>query len=417
MKKVAILTSFVGKIDPAYSLCNVVGNQLKMLVKYGYRPTLIVRSLEEPFGIWANPLVTVKTIPDVILDPVTGEIPDMDKFRADSIESAKAIHELLEGHDVCITHDTIFQKGELIFNAAARMVAEEMPKLRWLHWIHSGPEVPPNDVKPPFDLRYLPFPHSYIVYPNAYDIGRVARMYHIEETDVKVCNHPTDICEFLGFSDDTTTFIEKKKILEADVIAVYPVRLDRGKQPHKLINIFGHLKKLGRNVRLIIVDFHSTGGDKKAYREEMKKQLSELGLTKNEIIFMSEYDKKFEYHVPNSMIRDLLLISNLFIQASTTETYSLIAQEAALCKNLLVLNDDFPPMRELYGPDALYKKFSSVLIDTKFDNEYSAYFDMARYIDYYLSHDKAVALNTKIRQTRNLDYIFTKQFEKLLYAE
>ena len=101
MKKVAILTSFVGKIDDAYSLCNVVGNQLKMLVKYGYRPTLIVRSLDNPEGIWANSAVTIKQIPNVILDTVTGEIPDMDKFRADSLETAKVLHEILKNHDVC----------------------------------------------------------------------------------------------------------------------------------------------------------------------------------------------------------------------------------------------------------------------------------------------------------------------------
>jgi len=416
MKKVAILTTFVGIIDPAYSLCNVVGNQLKMLVKHGYRPTLIVRSLVKPTGIWANPLITVKQIPDMILDTVTGVVPDLDKFRQDSIETAKVLGEILKNHDVCITHDTIFQKGELIQNAAARMVAEELPKLRWLHWIHSGPE-PKPDVEPPFDLRYKPFPNSYIAYPNSYDISRVAGMYGVEETDVKICHHPIDICEFFGFSDELTEFVEKKRILDADIITVYPVRLDRGKQPHKLISIFSHFKKMGKTVRLIIIDFHSTGGDKVTYREEMKKQLSEQGLTKNEIIFMSEYNKKYEQGVPHQMVRNLLLISNLFIQASTTETYSLIAQEAAICKNLVVLNDDFAPMRSIYGPDALYRKFSSVLIDTTYDNEYGAYFDMARYLDYYMSHDKAIALNTKIRKTRNLDYIFTKQFEKLLYAE
>jgi len=140
-------------------------------------------------------------------------------------------------------------------------------------------------------------------------------------------------------------------------------------------------------------------------------------LIKNEIIFMSEYNKKYEHGVPRETVRNLLMLSNLFIQASTTETYSLIAQEAAICKNLVVLNEDFAPMRTIYGPDALYRKFSSVLINTTYENEYGAYFDMARYLDYYLSHDKAVALGTKLRQTRNLDYIFTNQFEKLLYAE
>lgn len=416
MKKVALLTSFVGKIDPAYSLSNVVGNQLKMLVKYGYRPTLIVRSLEDPQGIWANKAITIKRIPNYILDTVTGEIPDMNRFGKDAEETAAALYEILKDHDVCITHDTIFQKGELIQNAAARMVAEKLPNLRWLHWIHSGPESRAN-AEPPFSFRYIRFPNSCIVYPNTFDINRVAAMYDIEETDVKLCHHPIDVCEFFGFPDDLIEFVEKKKILGADIIAVYPIRLDRGKQPHKLISIFSHFKKMGKSIKLIICDFHSTGGDKAKYREDMKKQMTELGLNKNEVIFMSEYDRKFQYNMPHEYIRCLLQISNIFIQASQTETYSLIAQEAAICRNLLILNEDFPAMRDIYGKDALYRKFSSAIIKTTYNDENAAYFDMARYINYYLENDKALNLSSTIRKTRNLDYIFCHQFEKLLYIE
>ena len=242
-KRIALLTSFVGKIDTAYSLSTVVANQLKMLVKFGYHPTLIVRSLHEPQGIWANPLIKVRQVPDYILDTVTGIVDDIEGFNKKVDETAKALYDILKNVDVCLTHDTIFQKGELIQNAAARKVAEQLSHLRWLHWIHSGPEKHSSAQLPyPQNLRYQRFPHSFLVYPNYIDRARVSGMYGVEETDVKMVRHPIDICEFLGFSDLTTELVDSKKLLSADVLAVYPIRLDRGKQPHKILHIFSHLK-------------------------------------------------------------------------------------------------------------------------------------------------------------------------------
>jgi hypothetical protein len=59
------------------------------------------------------------------------------------------------------------------------------------------------------------------------------------------------------------------------------------------------------------------------------------------------------------MVREMLSLSNVFILPSKSESYSLVAQEAGIMGNLLIVNDDFTPFREIFGESALYYKFSS----------------------------------------------------------
>jgi hypothetical protein len=126
------------------------------------------------------------------------------------------------------------------------------------------------------------------------------------------------------------------------------------------------------------------------------------------------------------MVRDLMLLSNVFILPSRSETYSLVAQEAILCKNFIILNFDFSPMRSIYGENAKYFKFSSGIdalsgmdgeTNTKYGDE-DAYFGyIARYINYELANNRVLALNTKIRKERNLKTVFRNHLEPLLYGK
>ena len=81
----------------------------------------------------------------------------------------------------------------------------------------------------------------------------------IEKLDKRV-NYPIRLSKDL---------VNEFDILNADVISVYPCRLDRGKQPQYLIKTMGAIKSLGRKVSCVLFDFHSTGGDKVVYKDEL----------------------------------------------------------------------------------------------------------------------------------------------------
>lgn len=420
MKKICVFTTFFDS-SPAYSLNQCVQDQLRMLIYGGYKPTVIVVNGFKPVEMYAHPDVTLAYIPHF---PVNndGRLPE--NYKDLVAETRDALLSALKDVDVCITHDVIYQPAHLIHNLASREVAEKLPNLKWLHWIHSAtsPEIlcSVEEVRP---LIKRPFPNALVCYPNYYDIPRVAHNYGYEEDRIKWVPHPVDIVDYLGMHEGSAKIVRKHKILDADIISTYPIRLDRGKQVEHIIKIHGAIKETGRTTKLIVMDFHSTAGDKLTYREDLKSIAKIWGVEKD-VIFVSEEDSRFRYDAPRQMVRDFMLISNLYIHPSVSETYSLATQEAAICKNQLVLNRDFPPMQTIYGEGPLYKQFSSAINavtgmdgDTMWnwsdgsrmpypENEKEYYKTLASNILYYIESNPILKVNKLIRQERTIEHVF-----------
>lgn len=335
-----------------------------MLTKHGYRPRVIVFESER----WQNPpdnyghqSVRLLQLPRVCPARESAEGP---AFESEVELLTDALGKFLREIDVVLTHDIIYQPSALKVNLAARLAAKDLPDLTWLHWIHSATspyrlheDGLVNDTH--LQLLQRPWPNSFPVVMNHLSVPRIAENFGYDEKAVRVVPHPLDVCRFFGLSDLATQLYEEKALHQADYIATCPVRLDRGKQIEWVIKVLARLKASGQQSRLLVVDFHSTGGDKNDYRQELKQLAEEWGLETIDITFTSEFDERLRSQAPHSMVRELLCLSNLFILPSRSESYSLVAQEAAAAGNLLVLNHDFPPIRDVFGPNALYFQFSA----------------------------------------------------------
>ena len=413
MKSVMIYTNF-GNYFKAYSLTIIVETQIKMLCENGYKPKVTVLEGFKPQGEFAREEVELCYLPNVACHNEWDRDPK-ELFEKEVEAIALKLKEYLKGVDVVLTHDLSFQAATQKFDAAARKVLPDFPNIRWLHWVHSCA----------IDGRgRLKFPNSFVVYPNAYDIPRVAKAFGYEEDEVKVVPHATDVCKYFGMHPLSEKIINKYNILTADIIMTYPLRLDRGKQPEMCVKFIKQAKKSGKSVKLIFMDFHSTGGDKAKFREELKIMAVDGGLSSSEVIFISEEDPSLKLESPRVMVKDFMCISNVFLLPSRSETYSLVAQEAMLTGNFPILNFDFMPMRSIYGDKPLYRKFSSAInmqdgssgeTNTKYGNEDNYFMDMAGYVNYMLEHDKIMAIRTQIRRDRNLKAVFKKYLEPLIY--
>jgi len=413
MKKVAILTNF-SSLYQAYSLCIVVERQVKALTLNGYKPKVIVMDGFKPEGAFTDPNVELCYMPRM---KCSNEWKKDETFDFDVKRVKEKLLEYLQGVDVVLTHDLFYQAAMQKYDAAARQVAKIYPKIRWLHWIHSATSSRDRGEK---------FPNSLVVYPNSFDIPRVARAFGYEEDEVKVVPHAIDVCRFFNMHPLSEKIIRKNNILQADVIMTYPLRLDRGKQPEYLIKIASALKRRGKTAKIIYIDFHSTGGDKAKYREELKKQAIENGFRSSDVIFTSEQDPKLKLECPREMVKDFMEISNVFCLPSKSETFSYVAQEAAITGNFMILNYDFPAMRSIYGKYPTYKKFSSNVnisdgmdgeTTTTYENENAYFDDIASYICYELEHDRIMAMRSKIRKEHNLQAVFKKYMEPLFQYE
>ena len=442
MKKVSILTSF-SDLQKAYSLNIIVQYQIKMLLLNGYSPTVIVHETFEPEGIYAHPDVTIQTIPNV---PCHNEVKKDETFDEDVTAIETRLMDILKDQDVVITHDIIYQNACLKHNFASRRVAKKLPQLKWLHWIHSATSpLLLNMVRPIFADEYVnliqtPFPNAKYVYPNNYAVPAVADNFGVSTEDVRVVHHPTDVYDFFTIPREVEEVMHKNDLLSADAITVYPARLDRGKQVQYVIKTMACLKDYGLKVKVVVADFHSTGGDKLIYRDELKQIGIDYGLSQNELLFLSELREEWSHEAPQSVIANFQMLANVFIMPSVSETYSLTTQEAALTKQVVVLNQDFPPFRSIYGENAIYRKYSSafdVLAEVKeavrpdswTGTKYGAsnlpeearasaekayHYETAGMIAARLHHPE-IALATFLRKNRNLQTVFKKEMEPLFY--
>ena len=415
-RRVGVLTTFYCW-DRAYSLVSVVENQLLALVKHGYETVLFVHDNFKDDDKVPKGVEIRKVIPRFLLVDYSQNQPIQEGFWEQVKVAKEALEEHLKDIDIILAHDWIFQGWFLNYNVAMRQAQPNL-KCRWFHWIHSAPSSRPAEIQSPHDCRYKPMPNSKLIYMNDYDALRLAESYDTTLDDVRVVYNPLDPRTFYQFHPLVEKLIDKYSLLDADIIDVYPVSSTRfdGKQVTKVIQILGELKKQGKSVRFICPNAHANAEREKRAIENLIHYGIEKGLNRQEIVFTSlEEPPKYELGVPREIVRDLFLLSNLFIFPTLSENCPLILLEAVLSKCLLVLNESFPPLRDFFGKDALYFKFGSLRENVTYDNEEKYFSDVAKIIIGELNRNKPLSAFTHLKQRYNYDWIFKNQLEPLFY--
>lgn len=423
-KKIFILTNFSAYLK-SYSPIIVVASQIEMLKNNGYEPVLIATKGWNPPENTIFSQIQTERIEQV---SVSNEAKVDETFEPDVEKLYQDFKKIIPKNSTVITHDLIFLPDYVKHNVACRKLAKEEDSIRWLHWIHSATS--PRGLieeRNMYGDKYKEllnekFPNSWVVFPNAYDIPRVARNFNFELDEVKEVPHATSPVE--GMHPIVQRLYKNYNLNEPELLMVYPLRLDRGKNAEMNVRILAGARHNGISMKLIFCDFQSTGDDKVVYREDLKKLAQELGV-KDDVIFLSEAEESASMEVSHDVVLDLFTLSNVFCLPSKSETYSLVAQEAMLKGNVCVLNQDFPPMRSVYGKIPIYRQFSGNIgidgqdgeITTTYDDIDGYMADIAKALVYFVRNERGLAGKTWVRTQRNPDYVFKKYLMPLLYAE
>jgi len=419
-KRVAILTTFQD-FDPAYSLTNIALDQCRMLAKHGYEYSMFVN---QGFNVEHLNKYSDLNIQDVL--PTTPGISEdiVIDHLVDALTDSYFEH--LSEYDVIMTHDLMFQSWFLTHNKAVRNVIPKIPNARWLHWVHSAPGGRPK-VGYPKSLRYNKAPNSKYVYLNHDDRLRFAEYIGGNTEDVRIVYNPMDLRDFHDMSKDTRDLIDAHDLMSADIVQVYPFSSTRMKEKgvDKIIKIFASFKKhYNKSVRVIFCNAHCTKAKEHDSVQQMVDLAAEHGLSEDEVIFTSRYrserpeDGGWTYSTPYHVVKELMLISNMFVFPTVSEACSKVLLEASAAGTYLILNSSFKPLKEFGGTNALYHDFGSLRETVDFgDSEDNWLAEVGKASMPGFLSSKPLQQKTRIRQEFNIDYIFKHQLEPLFYEE
>ncbi len=418
---VAILTAFAS-FPPGYSLTGIVEDQIRMLADYGHHVHLFVcehfnaKPEEELFkhDPWNKEKYTLhKIVPFAHLKDYRSENQITDEHKVVVQTTANRLAEALKDIKVVFTHDWIFTGWNMIYGKAIMEVSArpEFSEHAWMHWIHS---IPTHGLDW-WNLRKYTGKHR-IIFPNSSDARRVAEAYKTEVDHVVVIPHIKDYRSYYEFDESTYEFIKEfPGVMRADVVQVYPASTDRlkAKGVDKVVNIFKHFKQFGFTSCLVIANQWATGRQRKEDLERYYKRIRLAGLKINqEVIFTSEWKDKYAVGIPRRMLRELQLLSNLFVYPTSEESFGLVGPEAAMSGLLMVNNKSLSMMWEVQGGTGVFCDFGSFERQVNFpgDSEKDYYQALALLITARLKRNEGISAQTFNRLRYNWNNLYEKYY-------
>lgn len=418
-QKIAIFTSFA-EFNPGYSLTGIVEDQCRMLVDYGHEVHLFVCThfkgdindifLHDP---WTRQGVVLhKDVPFAHLKDYTSEADITEDHKEVIRQTARMIEEkiILLDIAICFTHDWIFTGWNLPYGLGVLQAVQnpKMHPIAWMHWVHSVPSLS----REWWNIRRWGSRHK-IVYPNKTDATRVAEQYKAATSYIIPIPHIKDYRSYWEFHEDTYKFIKDfPAVMQADIVKVYPASTDRltAKRVDKIIAMFREIKNMKFRICLVIANQWATGTQRKEDLEKYYKRVRTSKLKINEeVIFTSEWKDRFATGIPRRMLRELQLMSNLFIFPTREESFGLVAPEAALSGVEMVINRSLPMMFEVQGGCGVYAEFGSYEKALTVPSTEAEYFtSLTHLIIGRMQRSEVIASKTFNRMRYNWDNIYNK---------
>lgn len=424
--KVALFTMYKG-LSSTYSLAIVVAEHLRMLLDANIWVKLLVSEdcpETDKYGIFSGERIEWVKITNQcednqikLYDYSSSSEQIHDTFFQEVDVISESIRDNLIDVDVCIMYDIHCQGWYLVHNVAIRKAQESLPNIRFIAYTHSEPVNRPSKIVWPFSVRYTPMPNTIYVYPNNSGIAALAKQYAIPEGRCRVVNNSLDI--LVHVSEDVKVISNKIDLLSPDILMIYPARLTTGKKFEKVATFASAIKnKTGKSVKVVFCDFPSSDINPDLYKALIRRLGRALNLNDGDLIFTS--DLGFKMGFPRSGVLDLFTLSNLFVCPSFSESFGLIALEAASRGNFLVLNEKVPALEELGKQLHTYfmkwdaRNFGYDTKETYHPSEHDYLEEHADKLVKLMSENPVVYAKTLVRQSYSRKWVWENQLGPLM---
>lgn len=335
--RIAIITHF-NRCEDGYSPARAVRNQIKLLKRYNHN---VVFFCAEGSSVDFE-CETRRVVPR--FKRQKGIVDEKAKQR-----TIEMLEKELVGFDLAITHD-FFIDDCITYREA---IKECKVDIKWLHWARSG-------VGHPIDFA---MPNARYVNMNFSDAGIFASRINVPINKVRVIFNEKDAEWAFSWHPLTTQISNKLRLWEKQIVETLPICTTRqnAKGVDSVIRVFGELKAQGNRVALIICN--SNAKNRQADIDEKVKFGKECGLDENDLLYVSTLGgPTFDLSrgIPYQVVMQLFQISNLFVFPTIAEVCSNAILEAAMAKNLLVLNQSLPSLADFVErDDVIFFPFSS----------------------------------------------------------
>ena len=432
MKKtnVAILTNFMD-FNPGYSLSGIVVDQALMLLRRNHKVFIYVNEQYNPkFNDAAGLSKIQEQYPDSFqvlkktkfmhLDDYSTKKDLSEKHEKQAIQCGDTFEkEFIEnGIDIVFTHDFIFTGWNLPYSEAIKHTTRNIEKqktIKWYHWVHSCP----SGARDWWNLSEYGVNH-FVVFPNRTEIMRVAEAFKTNPKYVKVIPHIKDIRSWYDFSDLVWNITDQfPGLMDSKIVQVYPCSTDRlfAKQLHLVIKLFSYFKKNGTKSFLFIANQWATGRQRKESLEKYISLGEHYGLTYGiDFIFSSHLGQEYETGISRQTIRELQLLSNVFVFPTREESFGLVGPEASFSGCLPVINRSLTMQFEVMGQYAPAFDFGSFHQNTPQSEDDNYLNNVSLAIMNSLFSNEAIMTKIYTKMRYNMDSVYDRYYAPLIFS-
>lgn len=324
--------AWLHRFDTRYSVASAAQDLLQLLCKQGLDPVFLTRQDFEDQNL-LPPEVEVRRLPEyhgLLEDPITTQ--------QWGFEHSRVYAELVKDLDVLCTQDVAFNKQFLAQYHLLRE-AQDLPSPGLLHWSHSLPA--PHENKEPLQhSRYVALSYSGIPY--------IARYYSQPEGLIKVVHNCVDLQTVWGLGEEAWKLVSK--VLDKEVLLLYPTRLCPGKRPQLALKFLRSLLDIGVSAGLVMALTYMRGEQKEAEYQQLLALIGELQVEDCVSLTSRTAEGHEGLGMDRDSVRGLYRACSCMLHTSTQESFGLTLLEAAAERCLLIINQDILAFREFLGP-------------------------------------------------------------------